>query len=341
MSSNFSSNPMGTCHLGGQWWTCEEQSPTFLGCCLSNPCNGIGCPAGNLTAAGMGTGSGPDAPSDDGSYWPNVSCPNGGVWFTCAKQTNSFQGCCDNSSGFNPCNGIGCPTERLHAAAFKTVPATISSTASSATSATSSVTSTASSAASSSSIANSIGHNSYQKTPVAAIVGGVLGGVIVVLLILLTLFCLQRRRKRAALTGLSEPNNQLQQDMSTVKTMLSSFVHEASLSGAKIPTNGNHGYSRTNRSFQHTNDSVDNRPMTYASSSPPFSPAPPYQSQPRSPGFSDHHEIDSITVHEVESPPLQQRSFIPQPGAAEMPDTSGDAWRSSFTRASKTGPRGQ
>ena len=34
----------------GDWWSCEDTSPPFLGCCLSNPCLD-GCPPGDLTAA--------------------------------------------------------------------------------------------------------------------------------------------------------------------------------------------------------------------------------------------------------------------------------------------------
>lgn len=34
----------------GDWWSCANTSPPFLGCCLSNPCFD-GCPPGDLTAA--------------------------------------------------------------------------------------------------------------------------------------------------------------------------------------------------------------------------------------------------------------------------------------------------
>ena len=34
----------------GSWWSCENTSPPFLGCCLSNPCLS-GCPATDLRAA--------------------------------------------------------------------------------------------------------------------------------------------------------------------------------------------------------------------------------------------------------------------------------------------------
>ena len=34
----------------GDWWSCTSTAPPFLGCCLSNPCQG-GCPPGDLRAA--------------------------------------------------------------------------------------------------------------------------------------------------------------------------------------------------------------------------------------------------------------------------------------------------
>lgn len=109
-------------------YICTDQSPTFFGCCTIDPCGGdnTGCPASNLRAAGMGTDGGPDGmSSNDGSYWPNVQCPSG-QWWTCAKQTPSFQGCCD----INPCQGaMSCPVASLHAAAFQTIPAELGAAA--------------------------------------------------------------------------------------------------------------------------------------------------------------------------------------------------------------------
>ncbi|KAF7872437.1 hypothetical protein EAF04_003358 [Stromatinia cepivora] len=339
--------PMGSCPLGGLWYICEVQSPTFFGCCLSDPCNGIGCPEEDLTAAGMGTAGGPDAPSNDGSYYQNADCPNGGVWFTCSKQSPSFQGCCDTSSGFNPCQKNGCPKDRLYAAAFNTVPATIpsatsskissspassSSTLSSSTSPSlitnptvdaSSTSQTASSQAlvTASGIADPIGHNSDSKLPIPAIVGGAIGGVVVILLVLLTVFCLQRRRKRAPPVGLIEPYYQPSQDMSMAKVTTSSFVYEASPPDGKVIPKGY-------------------RPMSHTPLSPPHSPAPPYQTAPQSPELSNCHEIDSTILNEVESPPLQQRPFASRPGAAEMPDTSEDICRASLPQVLKLGPAG-
>src|SRR5450432_2376661 len=107
----------GTCPVGSLWYTCTAQSPTFFGCCTSNPCNGVGCPSADLRPAGMGVGAGPDLPANDSSFWPNVKC-SAGQWWTCALQTPSFQGCCDSS----PCGGKGCPLDQLHPAAFLTIP---------------------------------------------------------------------------------------------------------------------------------------------------------------------------------------------------------------------------
>ncbi|KAG4026904.1 hypothetical protein MFRU_035g00560 [Monilinia fructicola] len=346
MSSDKASNPMGTCPLGGQWWTCQDQSPTFLGCCLSDPCNGIGCPANDLTAAGMGTGNDPNDPNNNGTYWPNAGCPNGGAWWTCAEQTPSFQGCCDASGDFNPCHRNGCPLERLHPAAFNTVPATIVSTVSfkistspalssskiqSSHLTSSSVTANPTAAAgftsqtvsthASSTVdatTDSIEQNSHQKLPIAVVLGGALGGLVVFLLVILALFCVKRRRKRAILTGSIQPDYQLQPDMSMTKVTPSSFLYEASPSDTKVPLKGY-------------------RPIVNTPSSSPLSPAPPYRSAPQSPELSDHQEIDSIAVHEIESPPLQQWSFISQPGIVEMPDTSRDSREASILQVLKPG----
>ncbi|APA05648.1 hypothetical protein sscle_01g004180 [Sclerotinia sclerotiorum 1980 UF-70] len=337
--------PMGSCPQGGKWYTCVVQSPTFFGCCLSDPCNGIGCPENNLTAAGMGTAGGPDAPSNDGSYYQNSACLNGGVWFTCSEQSPSFQGCCDTSDGFNPCQDNGCPKERLYAAAFKTVQVMIdsdtfsisssltssfpsfssstsslsissSSTSSSTTNPIISPSSTAQPASSQASptvsaISDPIGHDSESKLPIAAIVGSALGGVVVMLIVLLGIFCFQRRRKRAPSAGLIEPYYQASQDIFMAKGTPPSFVYGASPPDGKVLPK------------------VDYRPMSHTPSSPPHSPAPPYQSAPHSPELSNYHEIDSTILNEVESPPLQQRQFASLPVAAEMPDTSEEICRAS------------
>ncbi|KAF7956817.1 hypothetical protein EAE96_004143 [Botrytis aclada] len=379
-------NPMGSCPLGGNWWICLNQSPTFFGCCASDPCNGTGCPEEDLLAAGMGTAGGPDASSNDGSYWPNAACPNGGVWYTCSQQTPSFQGCCDDSNEpgsiekFDPCHKNGCPSSRLYAAAFSSVPAssasvvasksssvptsllpispfltlssstlssstlsssTLSSSAlssiptstptslpsttsslvtNSAAQTTSTQTQSSQESATTSAAVGSTGHSSNSKLPITAIIGSALGGVIVILLVLLVIFCVQRRKKRSPLTGAVVPyHHPPLQDMSMVKVTSSPFVYEGSPSDAKA-------------------SQKDYRPVSEILSSPPLSPAPPYQSAPQSPDFSNYHEIDSSILHEIESPPLQQRSFISRPGTVELPDTSEDPFRASLPEVLKSGP---
>jgi hypothetical protein len=98
---------------------CTDESPFFFGCCIIDPCNGVGCSGSNLKAAGMGAGPGPDGSqyANDSSYWPNVNCQSGS-WYTCAASTPSFQGCC-NDNGGNVCATGTC--ENLFPASFGTV----------------------------------------------------------------------------------------------------------------------------------------------------------------------------------------------------------------------------
>jgi hypothetical protein len=51
-SNDSSESPNETCSYG-QWWTCTDQTPSFQGCCLTDPCRGdnTGCPAGQLYPA--------------------------------------------------------------------------------------------------------------------------------------------------------------------------------------------------------------------------------------------------------------------------------------------------
>lgn len=97
------------------------QPPTFLGCCTSEACNGNGgCPAADLRAAGLGPGN--------SSYYPNVNCPDNGLWYTCAETNPTFQGCCIS----NPCHiGGACPRGNLFPAAWGTASSTSTSTSSS------------------------------------------------------------------------------------------------------------------------------------------------------------------------------------------------------------------
>lgn len=51
---DYDNTPVNSC-TSGQWWTCADTSPPFLGCCKSNPCLAAGCPMGDLTAAVLST----------------------------------------------------------------------------------------------------------------------------------------------------------------------------------------------------------------------------------------------------------------------------------------------
>ncbi|KAF7901201.1 hypothetical protein EAF00_003422 [Botryotinia globosa] len=119
----MTNNTMGTCPLE-VLYTCAAQTPTFFGCCTSNPCNSKGCPESDLRAAGLGHGEAGDEGSMNlGSYWPNVYCSSG-IWWICSSQNPSFQGCCD----IDPCssNATSCPQAHLYPAAFKSVTNTLS-----------------------------------------------------------------------------------------------------------------------------------------------------------------------------------------------------------------------
>jgi hypothetical protein len=47
--------PNHSCPYGGLWYTCADNTTPFQGCCESNPCNGVGCPAADLKPAGVHT----------------------------------------------------------------------------------------------------------------------------------------------------------------------------------------------------------------------------------------------------------------------------------------------
>lgn len=213
------SDKEGTCPSGGSWYSCTAQSPTFFGCCTSNPCNGVGCPSGDLRAAGMGTSSGPDKALNDSSFWPNVQCSQG-IWYTCINQSPSFQGCC----GSNPCNGVGCPSTDLYAAAFSTLPATISGTAAVVTSTSSSSTTLTTSSSSSASpgsqlsVTSSPSQTGYSlassspeisastspSTNTSGIAGGVAAGAAILILVgIIIYFCRRRRQRKYAVRGVT------------------------------------------------------------------------------------------------------------------------------------------
>ncbi|KAL2063095.1 hypothetical protein VTL71DRAFT_6167 [Oculimacula yallundae] len=320
----MSGNTMGTCPLGGLWYTCTAQTPTFMGCCTSNPCQGNGktCPSSDLRAAGMGTGSGPDLPSNDASYWPNVQC-SVGLWWTCAMQTPSFQGCCE----VNPCGGDGsaggCPSSSLHAAAFKSVTsdpvvtstsspkATASestkSTSSSVDAATSSTFSTSSSSATTKTsqtgipaadsatssttsvpVGGTVSDESGSGPPIAAIAGGAVGVVVILVIgILIFCFCRKRRQKR------SSPYNDVQQTMIANGGDPSLFVAKGNEFHQK-QANAAEGYYANQPILGSQN------PVKYTSLrtiSPPLSPGPP----PYQPGSAQ--VSPNPNLHEMEHPP--------------------------------------
>ncbi len=215
----------GTCPNGGLWYTCAAQTPAFFGCCTSNPCNGVGCPTSDLRAAGLGVGSGPDFSTNDSSFWPNVECTKG-LWWTCATQNPTFQGCC----GSNPCGGKGCPGSELYPADFGTVPAylmpltvaatraapaptvilasgtSFSTTATAGSQETSTVSSSASSPSGTSFSATATAQSqetsaappSASSSSVPAIAGGVAGGVAFLILVGIIIWLYRRLSRQKA-----------------------------------------------------------------------------------------------------------------------------------------------
>jgi hypothetical protein len=292
-------------------YTCTDQTPTFFGCCTSNPCNGVGCPSSDLRAAGMGTGSGPDFSVNDSSYWPNVFCAHG-QWWTCAEQTPSFQGCCIS----NPCANAGCPMGNLFPAAFGTVSSAASTSTSKITPASSSIQTASSSTqtiSSSIKLTASSSTSSFQLTTmttsaamattstssaglptpttspgpnIAAIAGGAAGGSFAgVLLLLIIAFVIWRcrRRRKSNASPESDPSN---------------------------PTFGPKGLNSSYNDGQYIHsclhehaDGVDVE--AYYPRQPGKtneSPGPPsYQSPHRSPNRNRYaYEIDSTELHEID-----------------------------------------
>ncbi|KAG9248984.1 hypothetical protein BJ878DRAFT_485672 [Calycina marina] len=109
----------GSCPKGGDWYTCWNQDPAFLGCCNSDPCNGVGCPASDLRPAGLGAGAGQSECDHDSSFYPDIQCPSGGTFYYChAYDKNaSFQGCCFSNACITN-HGGRCEGINLSPAAF-------------------------------------------------------------------------------------------------------------------------------------------------------------------------------------------------------------------------------
>ena len=58
------------CSAGSLWWTCQQTSPPFMGCCKTDPCAANGCPDAELTAAILSTNQ-----EQEGPYSPIMSPP--------------------------------------------------------------------------------------------------------------------------------------------------------------------------------------------------------------------------------------------------------------------------
>ncbi|EPS40570.1 hypothetical protein H072_5533 [Dactylellina haptotyla CBS 200.50] len=145
----------GACPNGGSWWACSSVQSGFVGCCTVNPCTSVGCAAGNIRAASLGTiayGSSPDQ-----------ACRSGGQFYTCSSP--SFWGCCKSV----PC-GTGCPQADLAPASLSDVSDNPFAPPTS----------------------NSSGGSS---TPTGAIAGGVIAGVLGIALIGVLIWWFLRRRR--------------------------------------------------------------------------------------------------------------------------------------------------
>ncbi|CAG8955750.1 hypothetical protein HYFRA_00011616 [Hymenoscyphus fraxineus] len=167
----------GTCPSGGLWYECTGITPSFQGCCVTNPCQQNGCPATDLRAAGIPT-AGIVATNE-----PNVQCPSTSLWYTCTAISPSFQGCCKT----NPCQQNGCPAGDLEAAQFKVIPGTTSTLQST----TASSTSTGTAAPVQPNVTSSDGNHNT-----AIIAGVVTGGVVLIALIICGFLILKHRRKK-------------------------------------------------------------------------------------------------------------------------------------------------
>ncbi|KAG4433146.1 hypothetical protein IFR05_011359 [Cadophora sp. M221] len=272
----MSKTEKGICSVGGDWYTCTAQSPTFFGCCTNNPCRGdnTGCSASHLRAAGIGSGKNPDA-TPNGTYWPNVQCAKG-QWWTCdTPQQPTFQGCCD----VNPCNGVGCPAGSLQQAAFRTVPAELSPTTKSTST---SPTSSATQNPNPSPIAGSSGNSSPN---IGAIAGGAAGGIVILIVGLAILWVCRRRRQKKFITpgspvgGLNDSSN--------------------GLAGISGQSRANESKSHKSARFSLLGIPFSSKYAPVSMSSPPVSPGPPPYKTPQQSTNPNIHEIDSTHLHKV------------------------------------------
>jgi hypothetical protein len=75
----------------GQWWTCAEQTPSFQGCCISNPCANAGCPMGNLFPAAFGTVSSTAPTSTSTSASSSIQTRSSSIKLTASSSTTTLQ----------------------------------------------------------------------------------------------------------------------------------------------------------------------------------------------------------------------------------------------------------
>ncbi|KAK6505354.1 hypothetical protein TWF481_007259 [Arthrobotrys musiformis] len=156
----------GGCPDGGQWYACDAATSTgFVGCCTANACTSVGCAAGNLRNATLGTI--PHGSTSD------QACPFGGRFFTCVSPPAgaNFWGCCKSV----PC-GNGCPTDDL-------APAALAQTSNNPFAPSTSGTNPGS------------GDDDDSSTPTGAIVGGVVGGVLGLALIGVLIWWIRRKKQ--------------------------------------------------------------------------------------------------------------------------------------------------
>ncbi|KAK3994204.1 hypothetical protein QBC44DRAFT_357390 [Cladorrhinum sp. PSN332] len=189
-----------SCPKGGSFYTCQNSSTEFVGCCTSDPCTseaGGKCPQNNLRAATFSSDSYAEIPpqlcDSQATGEPQA------LWYTCKFTTPPFMGCCKS----NPCASGSCPTKDLAAARLSEDPdhrqvflgetqtqlSTPSSTPT--TTATSSSTQTSAATSQAAAIPSSTPADTSDKSgglPMGAIVGIAVGGFVI--LLALIIFCI-------------------------------------------------------------------------------------------------------------------------------------------------------
>ncbi|KAK5661809.1 hypothetical protein OQA88_9911 [Cercophora sp. LCS_1] len=98
-----------SCPSGGSFYICQDNATEFVGCCTTNPCaDGKGnCPKANLRVASFSSDYYDEIPAQQCS-----SSDRTALWYTCAKNSPPFIGCCAS----NPCSAGSCSSNNLVAA---------------------------------------------------------------------------------------------------------------------------------------------------------------------------------------------------------------------------------